>query len=248
VALNFISSFIYFDVCSDNQVWLWNVNPNYFEAIDGISRIVKLIPEKLATAIEINQENLPDPKDDGSFLIVLVIDLLKFYQDLVHKRSLQNQEEAAKEANENFLYEEVKSHVKSETKPLSKTEFKPKPEQELEPEADISDLKKSLNLEQVLKIYSERLIFFKDTLGKRIQSQTKEAAKTVLTLAENLEKACTVYLDFLHPSFLQIKREGTIHDLAMDQMKIKVDEKIEKNNQKLMNEFQTITGLDLNDS
>ncbi len=45
-----------------------------------MSRIVKLIPDKLATAIAINKENLKDPKDDGSFLIDLLLKLLEFYQ------------------------------------------------------------------------------------------------------------------------------------------------------------------------
>ncbi len=51
-----------------------------FEAVHGLSRVVRLIPDKLATAIEINKENLDDPKDDGSFLVDLVTKLLKYYQ------------------------------------------------------------------------------------------------------------------------------------------------------------------------
>ena len=51
-----------------------------FEPVHGLSRVVRLIPDKLATAIEINKENLDDPKDDGSFLVDLVTKLLKYYQ------------------------------------------------------------------------------------------------------------------------------------------------------------------------
>jgi hypothetical protein len=46
----------------------------------GLSRIVLLLPDKIATAIAINKEVLPDP-DDGTYLIQLVVNLLKFYQD-----------------------------------------------------------------------------------------------------------------------------------------------------------------------
>ena len=60
--------------------WLWEVDLKSFEPIHGMSRIAKLIPDKLATAIAINNENLKDPKDDGSFLIDLVLKLLVFYQ------------------------------------------------------------------------------------------------------------------------------------------------------------------------
>jgi hypothetical protein len=39
------------------------------------------ILDKLASAMAINREKLPNPDDDGTFLIQLVIDLVKFYQD-----------------------------------------------------------------------------------------------------------------------------------------------------------------------
>ena len=49
-------------------------------------RIILLIPDKLATAIEINKEMLPDPKDDGSFLIDLVLKLTAVYRDQIKVR------------------------------------------------------------------------------------------------------------------------------------------------------------------
>ena len=50
-----------------------------------MSRVVLLIPDKLVTAIAIFKEKLPDP-DSGAFLVVLVIDLVKFYIDQVTNR------------------------------------------------------------------------------------------------------------------------------------------------------------------
>ncbi len=47
-----------------------------------VLRVVRLVPDKLATAIKIKSERL---RNDGSFLIVLVINLLKHYQDLVQQ-------------------------------------------------------------------------------------------------------------------------------------------------------------------
>ncbi len=47
--------------------------------VDEIDRrVVLLTPDKLATAIAIFKEKLPHP-DSGAFLVVLVIDLVKFY-------------------------------------------------------------------------------------------------------------------------------------------------------------------------
>ena len=54
-----------------------------------MSRVVRLIPDKLATAIVINKENLPDPDDDGSFLIDLVLKLLNFYLEQTKKTNLE---------------------------------------------------------------------------------------------------------------------------------------------------------------
>ena len=48
-------------------------------------RVLLLTPDKLATALAIFKENLPDP-DSGAFLVVLVIDLVKFYIDQVTNR------------------------------------------------------------------------------------------------------------------------------------------------------------------
>ena len=62
------------------QTWKLSLNLESFEVMHGLSRIVLLLPDKIATAIAINKEVLPDP-DDGTYLIQLVVNLLKFYQD-----------------------------------------------------------------------------------------------------------------------------------------------------------------------
>jgi hypothetical protein len=50
-----------------------------FENID--LKVFIFILDKLASAMAINREKLPNPDDDGTFLIQLVVDLVKFYQD-----------------------------------------------------------------------------------------------------------------------------------------------------------------------
>ena len=52
----------------------------------GLSRIAKLFPDKLRTAISVNQEFCGDPTEDGSFLTSLITDLLSFYQKLLLDR------------------------------------------------------------------------------------------------------------------------------------------------------------------
>ena len=62
------------------KIWKLILNLKSFEVMHGLSRVALLVPDKLATAIAINKENLPDP-DDGGFLVQLVIDLVIFYRD-----------------------------------------------------------------------------------------------------------------------------------------------------------------------
>ena len=50
----------------------------HFEEIHGLLRVLLLLPDKCATAIAINNEDLPPP-DSGAFLLQLVKDLLLFY-------------------------------------------------------------------------------------------------------------------------------------------------------------------------
>jgi hypothetical protein len=47
-----------------------------FEVVHGISRVVKLLPDKLATAISVCSEELHRPRDNGAFLIRIVEDLV----------------------------------------------------------------------------------------------------------------------------------------------------------------------------
>ena len=60
-----------------------------------------MIPDKLKVAIEINQEKLEDPKDDGSFFIDLILDLVKFYSDQIKNNldPFSNQKESQSKKN-----------------------------------------------------------------------------------------------------------------------------------------------------
>jgi hypothetical protein len=62
------------------RTWKLDLNVDSFEVMHGLSRVVLLLPDKIATAIEVNKEDFPDPNDDGGFLIQLVVNLVKFYK------------------------------------------------------------------------------------------------------------------------------------------------------------------------
>jgi len=58
-----------------------NLSLHSFEVIHGFSRVCKLLPDKLATALAVNKENLKATNDSGAVLIEIVQDLLAFYQN-----------------------------------------------------------------------------------------------------------------------------------------------------------------------
>ena len=70
---------------------LWFLELSLFEPVHGISRVLRLIPDKLATALAINDENLPNHQDDGGFLIDLVLQLEKLYQKITAEKEMSNQ-------------------------------------------------------------------------------------------------------------------------------------------------------------
>jgi hypothetical protein len=69
------------DEDDDKKLLHWtNLKCDNFEVIHGFYRVLKLIPDKLLTALEINSEYL-DGDNSGSFLIALAIKLLKYYAE-----------------------------------------------------------------------------------------------------------------------------------------------------------------------
>ena len=67
-----------FNVSSDNTYFDWLLTLACFEAVYGFSRILLLLPDKLATALTIASE---EEEGEGAWLITLVVNLLKRYID-----------------------------------------------------------------------------------------------------------------------------------------------------------------------
>ena len=93
--------------CICSKEWAWITALKSFEAIHGVYRIVKLIPGKLFTAIAIYIENLPDPKDNGSFLVDLVLNLITFYRQKIPKHGLDQVEKFFEDKNESQVWKQL---------------------------------------------------------------------------------------------------------------------------------------------
>ena len=68
-----------------NRRWRWHLSLANFEAVHGMSRVVRLLPDKIATAQTIAAEFKPE---DSLFLIELVIKLTKLFEVQAREKQL----------------------------------------------------------------------------------------------------------------------------------------------------------------
>jgi len=94
--------------------WVLTFDMNNFEEIHGMSRVVKLIPDKFVTALAINKENLQNAEDDGSFLIHLIIKLIRQYIQ-IHEKNLRlwrkPEEELSQTTSGYFIFQDFEKKL-----------------------------------------------------------------------------------------------------------------------------------------
>jgi hypothetical protein len=184
--------------------WFWFVGLLSFEAIHGISRVVRLVPDKLATAIVINKENLPDPEDDGSFLIDLVLKLVHSYLEQTKQTNLDNLTAADHEGCEY-----------------------------------VNAMKRNHKFSDVLTFLANRLTKFKSKLGQRNQESINNFAWEILRLCDTILAFCTIYLDFVHPMLISIRRERIVNEVRKNELAEKVEQELQSKRYLLCNEFNS---------
>jgi len=171
----------------DGQKWKWTVCLRSFEPIHGMSRVTKLVGDKLGTAIDVNSENLRDQKDDGTFYVNLVLDLCKFYRD---------QLEGSRELERTSLL--ARKNVAERPEPaleFSLGSYAPRNEED------------GLSLEETLATFTVRLERFKLLLVDRVgEERLRQAAKRILELSVDLLVCCHTYMSFVHEAWLEANR------------------------------------------
>jgi hypothetical protein len=70
------------------QLWSFHLDLKSFEVFHGISRVCKLISDRLTDSIIINQELLKNPEDNGEFHITQLIGLITTFQKLETRSGL----------------------------------------------------------------------------------------------------------------------------------------------------------------
>ena len=192
-----------------NEIWKWELDLKSFEPVHGMSRVAKLVPDKLATALAINQENLPKPDDDGSFLIDLVKNLAVFYKDMVSARSEQVEEESEREEGEEGVIEIQSGSLTC----LPGSE---------------SEDSKSFFL--VLCTFLGLLEEMNKSLKARQLDPAIETAKEIVRVAEDILACAIIYLDFLHPIWIDVKRRGREDRGEVELLELRMKQKLQRSN------------------
>ena len=200
-----------------DEPWCWTLTLRSFEVVHGISRLVRLVPDKLATAIEINREF---GNEDGTFLIDLILDLLKQYQDL------HFQQRQVAEAHEAHLEEASDAIGHREAADVAA----PSPD-------EVS------SLDQNMKTLFQELEKFKDLLTQKNSEGFEPAAIKVVEVCDDLLVFSQIFLDFIHPVWIQVKRSRSVDDDFVEEKKKLVEEKLTRNAKKLSLEFRSLYNL-----
>lgn len=189
--------------------WEWPVATGDFEVIHGLSRIIKLIPDKLATAISINKENLPDPKDDGTFLIDLLTTLLVSYRDLIRDADIDPP-----------IYQ-------TQVFRLSGT-----PADVVEPSVPGNNLQSAMT-----QIYVEMLAIKTCLRSRNVQQIETVLADKILSLSTDVLATCVTYLEFVYPLLVDSRRHGRVSQPKVLELGIRVNQKLRNVWNKLSTEF-----------
>ena len=192
-----------------NEIWKWELDLKSFEPVHGMSRVAKLVPDKLATALAINQENLPKPDDDGSFMIDLVKNLAEFYKDMVSARSEQVEEESEREEGEEGVIEIQSGSLTC--LPGSESED-------------------SKSFFQVFVTFLGLLEEMNKSLKARQLEPAIETAKEIVRVAEDILACAIIYLDFLHPIWIDVKRRGREDRGEVELLELRMKQKLQRSN------------------
>ena len=193
--------------------WRQELDLKSFEVMHGLSRVALLIPDKLATAMVINKENLADP-DDGGFLIGLVIDLVHFYRDKMVGQV--QQEEGAERTTSRVI------------------NFGSEDQQILMVEGE------NIGILEVLNIFLCRMTLLQVSLSMRNEEEINFLVQQILQMADDILEFSTAYMEFVQPLYLDIERRGVFDEAKVRELKFSLVRKLARNKRKIQLEFESL--------
>jgi len=207
------AAILYLDTPFLTKPWKQELSPKSFEIMHGLTRVTKLTPDKLATALAINKENLPDP-DDGGFLIGLVIDLVTFYRD---KLAQQVQQE---EGTESTISRVVNFGTESQQ--------------------ILTTTGESIGILEVLNGFLCKMTLLQVNLSQRNEEGIYAYVHQILQMADDILEFSTAYLEFLNPLYLDIERRGFFDERKIRELKSNLLKELIENKKRIQLEFDSL--------
>lgn len=163
-----------------SELFAWRVSEVNFEEVHGLSRVVRLLVDKIVTTFLLYKE-LPGGGDKG-FLIRLVLNLLDHYQRIVDRRDpaqLKNIDD-----DEPALEVTLNNEVVEDCKAIS--------------------LPKTVTL---LRTVLDALI---GQINLRTEEDYWQMAEEILRIADKVRESCSTYLEVVHPTLIESRRQGLV--------------------------------------
>ena len=68
----------------------------------------------------------------------------------------------------------------------------------------------------------------------------KKSANEILILSESILSFCLIYMEFVHPVWIEHDRSGELDQSKVDEIQLKMENVLKKNENKLREEFHAI--------
>lgn len=191
-------------ISSTPLFWTWTTTLTDFEVIHGLSRIIKMIPDKIAIAEEINKQNVEEERYDGTFFINLVIDLLDRYIQIHQERHNDHPEnEDFNTTFHIFLVENMRIY-----------------------DEDLNDENPShTDLMSSMHILRDCLQTMITTLKTKDYYLYRQQGKAICKILDLINIYTYLFLQFIHPGWIHTRRHG-LQEHILDTQNIQVQERI----------------------
>lgn len=173
--------------------WKWDLHLKDFEVVHGLSRVVRLIPDKAYVARSINIDERVD--DDGSFIIELVEKLARDFSCIHRERMATAEDLDAPEDLQRF-----------------KVEYGP------HEEGSIDTRECDVNLAMALEDYVRSIFNMKNCLILNQRDDFDQVTAETLKMSDDLLLASQIFLDLIHPVWIMVKRSESegINNVAVE--------------------------------
>ena len=196
------------------DMFQWRLSEAHFEEVHGLSRVVRLIPDKLATTFYLHKEmpENPGPQYDRTFLIELVEKLVVHYEELTKRRDPA--------ALDNICNEEPSLEVRIGNDLLEDT--------------------RAIALPQTATLLKTVLQAIKDYIRVEVEADYWEMTDEIVKIADKIREACDAYLDVVHPTLIRSRRLIRPDEATVDELMHKLQDKLEAKRDLLLRELRAV--------